>query len=546
MVADVDETSPLNPSAPENRNGGASYQSIAKATGQPSGDVAGDEESATASPPAVDQGSIRTIVAVLLVGEFISNADSTLVMATTGKISSEFNRLQDASWLSTAYTLGVCAAQPMYGKLSDIYGRRPLLLAAYALFATGCLASGMGRDLWTVIVGRAVSGIGGAGIMTLGSIIITDTVPRREVASWRAYINIFMTLGRSLGGPVGGWLTDAVGWRWLFLLQPPFIVLAAGLVLAKLKLSDRKSSKGSIRRVDFLGTALLAISIVAVIVLLDRGGHAFPWASWTTMVLGSAGLSALATFVWVEMRVASEPIFHLDILRRPNVASSYLIGFLQIASQLGMLFSVPLYFQVTQRASATVAGGHMVPAVVGNTFGGLLAGAFIRRTGRYKTLLVVAGLVASISHVLLLVRWNGATGAWESLYITPGGLGTGIASAAAFVSMTALLQPQEVAMATSGYMLLVSLAMTTGVTMTNTVLGHGFKSQLQHHLRGDGAAEIIRRATSDTDFIARLDGKARDIVVGCFVTGLKNTYVISLVFSIVGSLVGLSVRQHRL
>ncbi|KAK1142979.1 hypothetical protein N8T08_007220 [Aspergillus melleus] len=544
MVAGVDETSPLNPSARDNQDGGASYQSIAKVADS-AGDVAGDEESATRPSSAADQGAVQTmtgvraIVAVLLVGEFISNADSTLVMATTGKISSEFNRLQDASWLSTAYTLG-------YGKLSDIYGRKPLLLVAYALFAAGCLISGIGRDLWTVIAGRAVSGIGGAGIMTLGSIIITDTVPRREVASWRAYVNIFMTLGRSLGGPVGGWLTDAVGWRWLFLLQVPFIALAACLVLGKLKLSRRDTSKASIRRVDFLGTALLGLSIVAIIMLLDRGGHAFPWASWTTLMLGSAGLGCLTTFVWVEMRVASEPIFHLDILSRPNVAASYLVGFLQIASQLGMLFSVPLYFQVTQRASATVAGGHMVPAVVGNTFGGLLAGAYIRRTGRFKFLLIVAGLVASISHVLLLLRWNGQTGPWESLYITPGGLGTGIASAAAFVSMTALLQPQEVAMATSGYMLLASLAMTTGVTLTNTVLGLGFKSQLQQHLHGKGAAEIIRSATSDTGFIARLDGGVREIVVGCFVAGLKNTYVISLAFSIVGSVVGLGVRQHRL
>ncbi|KAI9046068.1 efflux pump antibiotic resistance protein [Aspergillus affinis] len=535
MVADVDETSPLNPAARENQDqdGGRSYQSIAKIADVP-GDVAGDEESVTPSSSAADQGAVqtmtgvRTIVAVLLVGEFISNADSTLVMATTGKISSEFNRLQDATngklEIISPPKASYILTQLQYGKLSDIYGRKPLLLVAYALFAAGCLISGIGRDLWTVIGGRAVSGIGGAGIMTLGSIITTDTVPRREVASWRAYVNIFMTLGRSLGGPVGGWLTDAVGWRWLFLLQIPFITLAACLVRGKLKLSRRDTSKASIRRVDFLGTALLGLSIVAIIILLDRGGHAFPWASWTTLVLGSTGLGSLATFVWVETRVASEPIFQLDILRRPNVAASYLVGFLQIASQLGMLFSVPLYFQVTQRASATVAGGHMVPAVVGNTLGGLVAGGFIRRTGRFKTLLVVAGLVASISHVLLLLRWNGQTGPWESLYITPGGLGTGIASAAAFVSMTALLQPQEVAMATSGYMLLVSLAMTTGVTLTNTVLGLGFKSQLQHHLHGEGAAEIIRSATSDTGFIARLDGRVREIVVGCFVAGLKNTY----------------------
>lgn len=202
----------------------------------------------------------------------------------------------------------------------------------------------------------------------------------------------------------------------------------------------------------------------------------------------------LIAFILVEAYFAKDPIFNLRILRRPNVASSYLIGTLQITAQLGMMFSIPLYFQVTQRASVTVAGGHLVPAVIGNTLGGLLAGGFIRRTGQYKILLVVASLVASISYVLLYFRWNGNTGFWESLYIIPGGLGTGIASAAAFVAMTASLPAEEIAMATSVYMLLVSFAMTAGVTITNSVLGLEFQRQLRRNLHGPGS-ETVRYLT---------------------------------------------------
>ncbi|KAE8154678.1 major facilitator superfamily domain-containing protein [Aspergillus avenaceus] len=507
----VDETTRLNPG--ENGNV-AQYQTISR----PSDRQSTVHEVST---------SIRTIVAVLLV-------------------SSEFNHLQDASWLSTAYTLGVCAAQPMYGRLSDIYGRKILLLVAYVLFGLGCVVSGVGRDLWTVIAGRAVSGIGGAGIMTLGSVIITDVVPRREVAAWRAYINIAMTLGRSAGGPVGGWLTDAIGWRWLFLLQTPFIALGGILVLTKLNITYHAASKASIRRVDFLGAALLGTSVISIVALLDRGGHAFPWVSPPAILLGTTGLTLLTLFIWVETRVAAEPIFDLRILRRLNVAASYAIAFLQITSQLGMLFSVPLYFQVTQRASATVAGGHLVPAVVGNTIGGLIAGTVIRRTSRYKTLLILAGLVAATSHILLYTRWTGNTNLAESLYIIPGGMGTGLASASAFVAMTALLEPQDIAMATGGYMLIVSLAMTTGVTMTNTVLGLGFRQHLQQNLHGPGSEKIIQRATSDTNYIARLDGLVREIVVRCFVDGLRNTYLISLVFAVLGSMLAFTVRHHRL
>ncbi|OJJ43640.1 hypothetical protein ASPZODRAFT_136092 [Penicilliopsis zonata CBS 506.65] len=473
-------------------------------------------------------------------------------MAATGPISSEFDRLQDANWLSTAYTLGLCAAQPMYGKLSDIYGRKPLLLASYFFLAFGCVICGVASLMSVMILGRVISGIGGAGVMAMSSIIITDIVPKREVATWRAYVNISMTLGRSIGGPLGGWLTDTIGWRWLFLLQAPMMAIAALLVIFLLQLTRPRitplsgDNSSSIRRVDFLGTALLATSIVGITLLFDRGGQAFPWISLSALALASIALVTLATFVYVETYVALEPIFDLRILRRPNVVSSYLIGSLQICAQIGMMFTVPLYFQVTESASATVAGAHLIPAVIGNTIGGLMAGAFIRRTGQYKPVVVMAGFVASIAYVLLYLRWNGHTGFWESLYIFPGGMGTAFASAAAFVTMTSFLEPEEVAMATGGYILLFSFALTAGVTAANTVLGLEFKRQMELKLSGPGAQKIIQRAMSDTQYIAGLKGHVRQIVVGSYIAGLKHTYIISFACSILASIIGLAVRNHRL
>ncbi|KAJ5827846.1 Major facilitator superfamily domain general substrate transporter [Penicillium robsamsonii] len=491
---------------------------------------------------------VGTIIAVLLLGEFISNADATLVMAAAGRISSEFNRLRDASWLSTGYTLGVCAAQPMYGKLSDIYGRKPMLLLSYLLFAVGCITSGIGSQMWVVIFGRATSGMGGAGIMTISSIIITDIVPKREVATWRAYVNIAMTLGRSLGGPLGGWLSDTIGWRWLFLLQAPFLALAAALVIVKLNVGEKThSTKGNkLAKVDFLGTALLGSSIVAMITLLDQGGKSFPWSSWWTALLASSGVSLLIAFVLVEAYVARDPIFNLRILRRTNVSTAYIIGALQITAQLGMMFSVPLYFQVTQRASTTAAGMHLIPAVIGNTLGGLLAGIFIQRTGQFKPLLVVAGLVAGISYLLLYLRWDGHSGFWESLFILPGGLGTGIAGASSFIAMSSMLPGEETAMATAGYMLIVGFSMTAGVTTSNSVLGMEFQRQLKLNLHGPGSEKVIQRAMADTSYIAHLSGHLREIVVGCYISGLKHTYLLSLGCSLLASFSGLFIARHQI
>ncbi|KAJ5337246.1 Vacuolar membrane amino acid uptake transporter [Penicillium brevicompactum] len=509
-----------------------------------------DEESPllarSETPKVKPVTGVATIIAVLLLGEFISNADGTLVIAAAGRISSEFNRLRDASWLSTGYTLGLCAAQPMYGKLSDIYGRKPLLLLSYLLFAVGCILSGIASQMNLVILGRAISGMGGAGTMTISSIIITDIVPKREVASWRAYVNIAMTLGRSLGGPVGGWLSDTIGWRWLFILQAPFLALAAVLVIVKLDVAEQVEKDNKLAKVDFLGTGLLGSSIVALTLLLDQGGKSFAWNSRWSALFGGGGVGLLIAFVLVEAYVAREPIFNLRILRRTNVSAAYIIGALQITAQLGMLFSVPLYFQVTQRASNTASGGHMIPAVVGNTVGGLMAGIFIRRTGHFKVLLVLAGLVAAVSYGLLYLRWNGDTGFWESLFIFPGGFGTGVASASAFVAMTAMLPAEEVAMATAGFMLLVGFSMTAGVTTSNTVLGLEFQKQLKDKLHGPGADTIIQRAMADTGYIASLTGHVREIVVGCYVAGLKHTYLVSLACSLLASFTGLFIAHHQI
>jgi hypothetical protein len=269
--------------------------------------------------------------------------------------------------------------------------------------------------------------------------------------------------------------------------------LAAALVIVKLHVGESKdpnSEENKLGKVDFLGTALLCSSIVAMTTLLDQGGKSFAWYSWRTALFGSGGISLLVAFVLVEAYVAREPIFNLRILCRTNVSTGYFIGALQVTAQLGMMFSVPLYFQVTQRASTTAAGVHLVPAVIGNTMGGLLAGMFIRRTGQFKILLVVAGLVASISYLLLYLRWNGNTGFWESLFILPGGFGTGIAAASSFIAMSAMLPPEEVAMATAGYMLITGFSVTAGVTTSNSVLGMEFQRQLRQNLHGPDSDKV--------------------------------------------------------
>ncbi|KAL1968141.1 hypothetical protein VTN77DRAFT_2272 [Rasamsonia byssochlamydoides] len=553
QVESVDESSPLNGSA------SSSYGSLNKISSTDDATLVDTDTERAITPKTVTKddsvplsSNVWSIISVLLLGEFVANADTSLVFASAVRISSEFSALQDANWLSTAYNLGVCAVQPMYGKLSDIYGRKLVLLVAYFLFAAGCILCGIGRQMWHVILGRTVTGVGGAGMVAMASIIITDLVPKREVATWRAYVNISMTLGRSLGGPVGGYLTDSIGWRWLFLIQAPLVGVAAVLVVTRLSLThiqradEEDGPKSKLERIDFAGILFLSTSVISATLLLDLGGQKFPWLSIYTAGLAVSAINLFIAFVLAEAYIAKEPVFSLHILRQPNVAASYLVMTLQIIAQVGMMYTIPLYFQITARTSATVAGAHLVPAVVGNALAGLAAGATIKRTGRYKALIVSAGLVASVTYILLFFRWNGATNFWESLYILPGGIGTGMAQASSFVSMTSMLEPRDIAMATGGFFLFTSLGVSTGITGYNAALEMEFSRQLREKLTGEGAEKIIKHVLSDASYINSLHGHLRDVVVSSYVAGLKHTYIISLVCSLLASTIALTIRDHRL
>ncbi|KAF9696856.1 hypothetical protein EKO04_005201 [Ascochyta lentis] len=431
--------------------------------------------------------SVGHIVCVLLIGTFISNADSSLLFATHTIIASEFNALHDSSWLLTSFALAQAATLPLYGKLSDIYGRKSLLVLAYALFAFGCFLVGIGKSMPELIIGRVISGFGASGMTALVSILITDLVPLRDVATWRSWVNIVATTGRSIGGPLGGWLADYVGWRWSFLGQVPFagvaIVLVWMVLPARVHHHLDEEIKGSkFARIDFLGAIFMALSILSLLLPLEIGGDRIPWSDRRIALLFSAALTFGVLFLVIEGWIAKEPIIPLSVLRHKEVLLSSLIMICQTGAQVGLMFAVPLYFQVTANASSTVAGAHLFPAVFGNAIGGLISGVVIKRTGRYKALTLGATGIASLAYLLLILRWHGNTNWLESLYIFPGGFGTGIASSTLFVSIQAALDPSFAAIAASTLYLSSSVGMLGGMAGVSAVLQQSLRANLEDRL----------------------------------------------------------------
>ncbi|KAL2678794.1 hypothetical protein Neosp_009545 [[Neocosmospora] mangrovei] len=382
-----------------------------------------DEQTPLLSPHQDDDknetaaSSITLVVfPILLAGIFLSNVVSSVVIATNQRIASEFNALSSAAWLLTIYTLAQSASQPLYGKLSDIYGRKVCLVFCWIVFGIGCLLVAVGQSYWHLLLGRAVSGVGSAGKIALTSIIVADVIPLPKVAQYRGYVNLTATIARSLGGPIGGWLAGSVGWRWPFLIQLPVALAGLALVLWKLpepkeavseEDADSQLTGSKISRVDFAGAATLVATVLTGLLSLDFcTKHDLGLVVYS---LVGAFVLSLSLFCAIEKYYAKEPILPLELVFKREVLTSYSIVCFQAAGQFGLLYTIPIYFQVVGRESIASSSSRIVPVVVGNAFGTITSQRLITKTQRYKGLTAFGNIVGLNIGVLMGASISTAT-----------------------------------------------------------------------------------------------------------------------------------------
>jgi predicted MFS family arabinose efflux permease len=341
-------------------------------------------------------------------------------------------------------------------------------------------------SLLAVIMGRVVSGLGGGAMTSLVSIIITDIVPHREVASWRSYVGIVATAGRASGGPLGGYLADTVGWRWSFLGQVAPIAVA--FLMVWMLIPNRHSLRsGSVReglvRVDFAGGFLLASTILLFLLPMELAGKTVPWTHPFIPALFVASFLVLILFIFIESSWAKEPLLSPRLLMSRNVIVPNTVMFCQTAAQLGMMYTVPIYFQLASGASSAVAGAHLLPAVAGVTVGGLLGGYITKHSTRYRRALLVATACSSISYLLLVLRWGTEPRFWESLYIIPAGFGNGLVLSVAFVALTVNIPTSDMAAACSSFYMMANIGTAVGLATTSAVIQEVLKLVLHQNLK---------------------------------------------------------------
>ncbi|KAL9054381.1 MAG: hypothetical protein Q9162_004183 [Coniocarpon cinnabarinum] len=437
------------------------------------------------------------------IGVFLAAADQTLIVSSYGRIGTDLRALNKTSWVATGYFLTLTSFQPLYGKLSDIFGRKSCLLTAYLIFGLGCLGCGLARDINQLVGARAFAGIGGGGMTTVVSILLSDAIPLQERGQWQGYINIVYASGGSIGAPLGGLLADSIGWRWSFLAQVPACLLAFAAVGTTLKLPQQEKSNmmQKLRRIDFLGAAVLVCAVLALLVGLDRGSNL----SWTDPVtLSGLIISFVLSCVWllVEVKVASEPIAPVHIMFQRTLTSCHLCNYFSFAGWLAALFYLSLYYQGYYGASSTRAGVLMIPQIISGVSGSLFAGFTIRRTGKYYWLNVagylsmVAGMIIILFASGLLIHSIPAT--ISGAMIT--GFGNGIGVTSSLIALIANAKRDDQAVATACLYLFRTLGSTTGVSLSATVFNQTLRRSLSEALGSGEAAgkvqEAVRRSLS--------------------------------------------------
>ncbi|GAW18421.1 hypothetical protein ANO14919_078960 [Xylariales sp. No.14919] len=317
------------------------------------------------------------------------------------------------------------------------------------------------------------------------------------------------------------------------------------------KRGNTKGLKAWFSRIDVAGSLLLGTGVLLLMLPLEIGGVKVPWTHPIIFVLLAAGVLVLGVFVINEARWAENPAFPLRLIVHRDILFSYITTCCIVGAQTSLMYFVPLYFQVTAGASNTLAGLHLVPAVVGNAVGGVTAGNIIRRTGRYKVVILLSSLLASIGYTLLVIRWLGHTNWWESLYIVPGGFGSGMAGSAVFVSINAVVDREHKAVATSGLQLAVPIGMLLGVTAGSAVMLDVVQKVVDKKLIAIGLGlesrtEIIKNSIGNVDYIWRLPDTLRDIVISGYIDGLRASFGVVLAFSLIGLVTGFLIRERRL
>ena len=511
----------------------------------------------TTAPPAPSTSAgplthrqILVVLSGLLLGMFLAALDQTIVSTAMRTIADELQGQTAQAWVTTAYLITSTISTPLYGKLSDTYGRKPFYLFAIGIFVVGSVLCGTATDIYQLAAYRAVQGIGAGGLMSLAFAIVGDLVPPRERGRYQGYfMSVFGTssvLGPVIGGALAGQesLLGVDGWRWIFYLNVPIGLAALFVVTRNLHLPSRRSTS----RIDYVGAGLLTAAVVPLLLVAEKGRE-WGWGSGLTLGLIALTLASLVVFVPWERRMGEAAILPLRIFSSSVFNYSSAVALLVGTSMFGALVVLPLYLQIVRGNSPTKAGLLLTPLMVGIIVTSGISGKVMSRTGKYKKLPVMGTIVMFVA-VLLFSTLDVDTPVWQaSIYMALMGAGLGLSMQTLVISVQNALPPRDMGVATSSVTFFRSMGGTFGAAIALAVLFSTLAGNIQARAVAAGLPQsVIDRfgqasALNDTSVIATLPDAVRRVVLEGFADSMRTVFLTVAVLLVPAFLLSLRIKE---
>ncbi|KAI0467731.1 major facilitator superfamily domain-containing protein [Xylaria cf. heliscus] len=491
------------------------------------------------------------IFGAILVTTLLVAVESTVTSTALPHIVRELDGRELYVWFVDAYFLTSTAFLPFFGQLCDIFGRRWIMILTVAIFTLGSGISGGATSSAMLIAGRAVQGIGGGGINLCIELIISDLIPLRERSAYIGIVFAFFTLGTGIGPFVGGVIVDHISWRWVFYINLPIggAALLAHFVFLRVKYDRETSIWLRLKRIDYIGNAILIASVVAVLLALSRGGTLYPWASYQILVPLLLGILGLVVFHVYEGLpwVRDSPTLPERIFKSRTTAAALGIAFIHFLLLFWVIYFLPIYFQAVLEQSPTLSGVDLLPTVILSVLTGGVAGGVMAKTGRYRPLHIVAFLLIILGMGLFAHFGPGShTAEWIIVQIIPA-FGFGFLASTTLPAVQADLPESDAAAATAAFAFMRAYGSIWGVSIPAAIFNAQFASQ-SWRIGDQGARDQLAGGNAysyaSAAYIRSFDEPYRSQIKDVYARSLRLTWYVSIAFGVIGLI--LSVLEKEL
>jgi len=476
---------------------------------------------------------VLTVLSGLLLGMFLAALDQTIVSTAMRTIADELDGQTAQAWVTTSYLIASTITTPLYGKLSDQYGRKPFYLFAIGVFILGSVLCGTAQSIYELAAYRAVQGLGAGGLMSLAFAIVGDLVSPRERGRYQGwFMAVFGTssvLGPVIGGAFAG--QDTIlgidGWRWIFYINVPIGLAALLVVMRTLHLPKRVNE----HRIDFLGAGLLTSAVVPLLLVAEKGRD-WGWGSGLTIGLMALSVVSLVAFIAWERRMGPEAILPLRMFSSSIFSITSVTALLVGAGMFGGLVVLPLYLQIVKGSSPTEAGLQLIPLMVGIILTSGISGKVMSRTGRYKWF-PVGGIALMFTALMLMSTLTVDTPVPQTMaYMVLMGAGLGLSMQTLVISVQNAMPPRDMGVATSSVTFFRSMGGTFGAALSLAVLFGSLAGNIQDRaVRAGLPQDVVDRfstatALNDTSIIATLPEAVRRVVLEGFADSMTTVFFV--------------------